>query len=98
MSMNTLRLDPVLQKELDLESKALKVSRSEVLRQALKNYFQQRAQRQFRAALIQAASRRKAGADLALAEEFLPLENEALMVAERFVSLPAKKKAPRRRR
>lgn len=94
MSLITLRLDPGLQKELDLESKALKLSRSEVLRQALKDYFQRREERRFRAEMIKAASFRVPGADRALAEEFLPLDNEALMMAD---DMSGYKPKPRKR-
>ena len=82
MSTMTLRLDEELQQEIDVERKALKISRSMLVRQAVKEFLERRAQRRFMAEMQRAARQRDPAEDRAFAQEALHFDNEALSVAE----------------
>jgi predicted transcriptional regulator len=83
----SLTLPDDLEALLDVEAKLSDKPRSEVLRQALAEYLERRERERFMEEIIRAAkalaedeaARREA---LEIAEDFLPLDNEALDIAE----------------
>ncbi len=98
MSTLTVRLDPLLQKELDRESKALRLPRSEVVRQAIKDYLHRRETKLFRAAIVKAANATDPRENKLYSEEGLEWGDRALSMAEVFSPLPRRKAVKRRTR
>jgi predicted transcriptional regulator len=87
MTAISLMLPDDLDAKLDAEAKLSDRPRSELLRDALAEYLARRERERFMAEVVRAAkalaedpaARREA---LEVAEEFLPLDNEALDIAE----------------
>ncbi len=85
MNSVTIRLDENLEKLLEQELKMEKISRSDLVRQVLQDYLKRRKKDRLIQAMVQemkslSPEARQEG--LALAEEFLPAENEALELGE----------------
>lgn len=87
MSLLSVRLPKELERKLDEEAKLVHKKRAELVRTALSAYLRTRERERFMSELERAAralaqdegARRET---VVLAEEFLPLENEALDIAE----------------
>ncbi len=82
MSLISLRLPDDLDTLLNQEAKASKRAKSEIARTAIADYLQKQERERFMAAYVRSAMLRDPAEALAMAEEFLPLENEALALAE----------------
>ena len=85
MSVITLRLDDQLEERLKKEMSLEKKSRSDLVRDALEAYLRQQEQSRLMQALIQEMKSLPYKAQeqsRAMAEEALPLDNEALDLAE----------------
>jgi predicted transcriptional regulator len=95
MSTLTIRLDDSMQKELDQESRALHLSRSQLVREALKDYLKRREDRKFMAALVRAANATDPVENKLYSQEGLAWGDRALSVAD---GPPALTKRPSRRR
>jgi predicted transcriptional regulator len=82
MSLISLRLPDALDSLLNQEAKASKRAKSEIARTAIADYLKKQERERFMAAYVRSIASRDPGEALAMAEEFLPLENEALALAE----------------
>jgi predicted DNA-binding protein len=82
MSLISLRLPDDLDALLNQEAKASKRAKSEIARTAIADYLKKQERERFMAAYIRSIASRDPAEALAMAEEFLPLENEALALAE----------------
>jgi hypothetical protein len=85
MGAITIRLDKKIEDKLEAEIRLEKKTRSQLLRTALEDYLRRREQGRMMQALIQEMQRLPPTAreeSIALAEEALPLDNEALDLAE----------------
>jgi predicted transcriptional regulator len=85
MSVITIRLDEKLEKLLRQESHLEKKSRSNLVRQAIEDFLRRMEHNRLKQTLVQEmknlpSSARQEG--LAIADEFLPAGNEALVLAE----------------
>ena len=85
MGVITIRLNEKLEKQLRQESQLEKKSRSNLVRQAIADFLRRMEHNRLKQALVQEmknlpSSARQEG--LAIADEFLPAENEALELAE----------------
>lgn len=96
----SLRLPNELEEKLDQEARREGVARSEVARIAIAEFLARRERERFLAAFVAEAKAAYGdpairGEALAIAEEALPLDNEALARAERRsdVSAPASRRA-----
>ncbi len=101
MSLISLRLPDALDALLDQEAKASKRAKSEIARTAIADYLQKQTRDRFIADYVRGAMGEDRVELLARAEEFLPLENEALALAEARGKSPhaaAREKAPAYRR
>jgi predicted DNA-binding protein len=81
MSIMTIRIDSELEKRLKAESNAESKPRSELVREAISEFLRRREQRRFMAALVKAVDSLDPAESEALAEEALPLANEAFEIA-----------------
>ncbi|GIK35053.1 MAG: hypothetical protein BroJett010_16120 [Gammaproteobacteria bacterium] len=84
MSLISIRLPEELDAQLNREAETSQRPKSEVARQAIVEYLARRERDRFLGAIARAArAARSEGEDpLAIAEEALPLDNEALALAE----------------
>ncbi len=85
MNSVTIRLDEKLEKLLEQEIQMEKISRSDLVRQVLQAYLKQRKKDRVIQAMVKEMKSLTPEArqeDLAMAEEFLPAENEALELGE----------------
>ncbi len=82
MAAITIRLPEPLEKGLEEESQLEKRPRSELIRQALDEFLRRRREARFRADMVRAVRGLDPGESLSLAAEALPLDNEALDLAE----------------
>jgi len=82
MSRISLHLPDTLHALLSREAKARKRAKSEIVRTAIADYLKKQERERFMAAYVRSIASRDPAEALALAEEFLPLENEALALAE----------------
>ena len=82
MSLISLRLPDELDELLNREARASKRAKSEIARTAIADYLRRQERERFMADYVRSAMRRDPAEALAMAEEFLPLENEALALAE----------------
>lgn len=82
MSILSMRLDEELERQLSMEAERERKSRSEVVREALATYLRDREQRRFQDELVRALRNIDPAEARAMAEEALPLDNEALDLAE----------------
>lgn len=81
MSLISIRLPENLDTELTREAQACQRSKSELAREAIVEYLARRERERFLGAIAKAA--RAAGGDrVTLAEDALPVDNEALDLAE----------------
>ncbi len=104
MSLLSVRLPKELERKLDEEAKLARTKRAELVRTALSAYLRARERERFMSELERAARAMAQDVDArrevaGLAEEFLPLENEALDIAEaREPATPWPKARPGRRK
>jgi len=82
MSLIRLQLSDDLTDLLNREAKTSKRTKAEVARAAIADYLTKQERERFMAAYIRSIANRDPAESLAIAEEFLPLENEALALAE----------------
>lgn len=82
MSLISLRLPDDLTALLTQEAKLSKRAKAEIARTAIADYLRKQERERFMAAYIRSIANRDPAESLAIAEEFLPLENEALALAE----------------
>lgn len=82
MSLISLRLPDDLDALLNREAKASQRAKSEIARTAIADYLKNQERERFMAAYVRSIATRDPAEALAMAEEFLPLENEALALAE----------------
>ena len=82
MGALSLRLPDEIEARLDAEARREGVARSEVARAAIVEFLDRRERDRFLAEIARAAQVRGAGDALAMAEEALPLDNEAFAIAE----------------
>lgn len=87
MATLTLRLPDPLDRQLNAEAALRQLSRSELARLALEKYLRDLERERHMAEMVKAARFLATDAEaraesLAIAEEFLPLDNEALDIAE----------------
>lgn len=82
MSLISLRLPDDLDALLNQEAKASQRAKSEIARTAIADYLKRQERQRFMAAYVRSIVSRDPAEALAVAEEFLPLENEALALAE----------------
>ncbi|MCB2262793.1 MAG: ribbon-helix-helix protein, CopG family [Candidatus Thiosymbion ectosymbiont of Robbea hypermnestra] len=87
MSSMSLRLPEELERRLTEETELARQPRSELMREALREFLQRRERERFMTTMV-AEARAAYGnpetrrAALEIAEDFLPLDNEALEIAE----------------
>lgn len=82
MSLISLRLPDDLDALLNQEAKASQRAKSEIARTAIADYLKKQERERFMTAYVRSIASRDPSEALAMAEEFLPLENEALALAE----------------
>ena len=88
MATLNMRLDAELDRRLAREAELEDQTRSELARQAIAAYLSQREQQRFQAEIARAARDRGDTEALALADEALVTDNEALDIAEGVVAEP----------
>jgi len=88
MATLNMRLDDELERRLAREADLENQTRSELARAALANYLAQRERRRFQAEILRAARARGARAAIAVAEEALYTDNEALELSEHVAAEP----------
>lgn len=98
MGMLTLRLDDELDAQLTREAERERKTRSELLREALAVFLSQRERQRFLDEIARAARELQTAEALAVAEEALPLDNEALRAAEPRAAYRASRKRKGRKR
>ncbi len=82
MSLISLRLSDDLTALLNQEAKVSKRAKSEIARTAIADYLKKEERERFIAEYVKSAMDRDPTEALEMAEEFLPLENEALALNE----------------
>ena len=82
MSLISLRLPDDLEAKLNREAASSKRGKSEIARAALSEYLAKQERERFIEDYIRAALSRDPAEQIAIAEEALPLDNEALEIAE----------------
>ncbi len=82
MSIISLRLPEELERLLAREAERAGKGRSEIAREALADYLERRERERFLAEIARAARARDGAEARELANEALPLDNEALKLAE----------------
>ena len=82
MSLISLRLPDDLDALLNQEAKASKRAKSEIARNAIADYLKKQERERFIAEYVRSAMGERREDIVARAAEFLPLENEALALAE----------------
>jgi hypothetical protein len=82
MSLISLRLPDELDALLNREARTSKRAKSEIARTAIADYLRKQERERFMAEYVRSALRRDPAEALAMAEEALPLDNEALALAE----------------
>jgi predicted transcriptional regulator len=102
MSLISIRLPEDLDAELTRAAEASQRPKSELAREAIVEYLARRERERFLGAIARAARATRADGEdpLAVAEESLPLDNEALALAEqrRVQEKRARYRAPRSKR
>jgi len=88
MATLNMRLDDDLDRQLAREAELAEQTRSELARQAIAAFLEQRERQRFLSEIARAALDRAGGEAVAIAEEALPTDNEALRIAERRVAEP----------
>jgi len=97
MTILSMRLDEDLERQLAIEAERARKSRSEVVREALATYLRDREQRRFQDEIVRAVRSIDPGEARAMAEEALPLDNEALELGEPTARYVVRRKARARR-
>lgn len=97
MSILSMRLDEDLERQLTIEAERERKSRSEVVREALATYLRDREQRRFQDEIVRAMRSIDPDEARAMAEEALPLDNEALELAEPTARYVVRRKARARK-
>ncbi len=99
MTTLSIRIPTTLDERLSREARAARVPRSTVVREALTDFVARKERERFMTEFVAAARAlaRSSGDSLSVAEELLPLENEALDLSERSARGTGAKAAPRRR-
>jgi predicted transcriptional regulator len=82
MATLNMRLDDELERRLAREAEIADQTRSELARAAIAAFLEQRERERFLAEIARAARERGGREALAIAEEALPADNEALELAE----------------
>ncbi len=82
MALISLRLPADLTTLLNQEAKVSKRAKAEIARTAIADYLKKQERERFMAAYVKSAVGRDPTEALEMAEEFLPLENEALALNE----------------
>lgn len=82
MATLNMRLDDELERRLAREAEIADRTRSELARAAIAAFLEQRERERFLAEIARAARERGSHEALAIAEEALPTDNEALELAE----------------
>ncbi len=98
MATLNLRLDDDLDRRLAREAELAEETRSEVARQAIEQFLSDRQRQRFLSEIARAARERGAAEGLALAEEALDIDNEALALAEGKLAQPQARYRVRRKR
>jgi predicted transcriptional regulator len=98
MATLNVRLDDQLDRQLSREAELAAQTRSEVARQAIESFLGERQRRRFLEQIARAARERGPGEALALAEEALRTDNEALELAEHTARQPRARYTARRKR
>ncbi len=98
MGVLSMRLDDELDQRLSSEAERESRTRSEVVREALSSFLDEREKQRFVGDLARAARALDPHEARAIAEEALPLDNEALGTAEPKAAYRAKPNAKGRRR
>jgi predicted transcriptional regulator len=93
-----LRLDEALDRQLSLEADLSAETRSELVRQALEGFLAARQRQRFLDRIARAARARGDADAVALAEEALATDNEALALGEQHVAEPRARYRARRRK
>ena len=83
MATLSIRLSDDLEEKLEQEARLRETNRSEVAREALADFLRRQEQERFMAELLEAARHLKDDPEtLRLVEEWLPIDNEAMEIAE----------------
>jgi predicted transcriptional regulator len=82
MATISLRLPDELDHQLDREATAAERPKSELIRDAILAFLERQERGRFQHQLLRAARARGSAEALQVAEEFLPIDNEALALAE----------------
>jgi predicted transcriptional regulator len=98
MAVLNMRLDEETDRRLSREAERERKSRSEVAREALTAYLSERERGRFRSEIARAAREVGRSEARAVAEEALPLDNEALGVAEPHAAYRSRRKGKARKR
>ena len=88
MATLNMRLDDEMDRQLAREAELAKQTRSEMARQAIAAFLAQRERQRFLDEIARAASERDGREAVALAEEALATDNEALRLAEHRAAEP----------
>lgn len=88
MAILNMRLDDELDRRLAREANLENQTRSELARAAIANYLAQRERRRFQAEILRAARARGDREAVAMAEEALYTDNEALELSENVAAEP----------
>lgn len=98
MAILSMRIDDDLERRLAREAERARRSRSEVVRDALSAFLSERERQRFQTEIARAAQAIDPAESRAVAEEALPLDNEALRASEPRVAYRAARKGGGRRR
>jgi len=88
MAILNMRLDDELDRQLAREAELAKQTRSELARAAIARYLAQRERQRFQAEILRAARSRGDREAVAMAEEALHADNEALELSENVAAEP----------
>lgn len=98
MGMLSMRIDDDLERRLSREVERERRSRSEIVRDALSAFLSERERQRFHTDIARAARAIDPAESRAVAEEALPLDNEALQASEPRAAYRASRKGAGRRR
>jgi len=83
MGTLSIRLSDDIEVKLEQEARLRETNRSEVAREAIDDYLRRRERERFMAEIVEAARHLKGDPEtLRLVEEWLPIDNEAMELAE----------------
>jgi predicted transcriptional regulator len=98
MGVLSMRIDDDLDGRLSREAERERRSRSEIVRDALSSFLSERERQRFLGEIARAARDLEPGEARAVAEDALPLDNEALHAAEPRAAYRATRKGKGRKR